>query len=422
MDLTQLSQMVNWMDEERRRDKAELVRLEQRLTDQTKEMTEQAKRLQDLEGRLTSVQAQLVRLSQVEKALEQFKNEVTLLLKQYEERSQQAEREAALRGQVDRDAQIKAMNEIKKELQSIPRYDDEFRAKRAEEQRLSELVLRLQQDIIGIKKDKDDRESALSYLKEQGHHNVRRIAELQQEITEILKRTESQASKMQLIEEVARRNEGLMSDLREGRDTSKRDQQRFVESQQLAEQQRQRQMSEWTQEFDAQRRRMEGYANRVQAASEQSELARQALASLQQFEDRLKREQNQVAELQRLAEERHKREWAEWQAENEKHWKRHELERKSTREDQRKYEAAQATRLAQLETLVEENCTQVEALWRIEEAYASHRAAETQNWVRELEKRLRKPAGEIPLRRERESEEIIRADRPQLESETLEQP
>lgn len=410
MDLTQLSQMVNWMDEERRRDKAELVKLEQRLTSQAREITAQAKRIQDLEGRLTSAQAQLVRISQVEEALEQFKNEVMLLLKQYEERSQQTEREASLVQQVDRDAQIKAINEIKKELQSMPRYDDELQARRAEEQRLNELIVGLQQDIIAINKDKDDRGRSLAYLKDQGHQNIRRTAELQQEITELLKRTESHSSKVQLIEEMARRNERLMKELREVRDTSKHDQQRFIENQQLAEQQRQRQMSEWAQEIDAQRRRMEEYANRVRAALEQSELTKQALASLQQFEERLKREQNQVAELQRLTEERQKREWAEWQAANEKHWKRHEIEGKQMWEDQKKYDGVQATRLTQLERLGEAHGAQIEALWRIQEEHAHHHTAEAQKWIKELEKRLRKPAEEMPLRRERESEEITDPD------------
>ncbi len=410
MDLTQLNQMVTWMDEERRRDKAELVKLEQRLTNQTREMTEQAKRIQDLEGRLVSVQAQLVKIPQVEKALEQFKNEVMLLLRQYEERSQQAEREATLVRQVDREAQIKTLNEIKKELQSMPRYDDELQARRTEEQRLNELVVGLQQNIIALNKDKEAQTHTLTYLEEQEHQNVRRTAELQQELTELSKMAESHTAKIKSIEEAARRNERLMNEMREARDTHKREQQRFIETQQLAEQQRQRQMSEWAQELEAQRRRLEEYVNRMQAALEQSEFTRQTLASLKQFEERLKREQNQVAELQRLAEERQKRAVAEWQAENAKHWKRHELECKSLWEEQKKYDEGQATRLTQLGKLAEEYRAQIEALWRIQEEHAVHHTAEAQNWVKEVEKRLRKPAEEIPLKRERESEDIIHPD------------
>ena len=61
MDLTQLSQMVTWLDEEHRRDRAEIARLQQRIEAQSADVIEQARRIQELEGRLAQTQGQLVR-------------------------------------------------------------------------------------------------------------------------------------------------------------------------------------------------------------------------------------------------------------------------------------------------------------------------------------------------------------------------
>ena len=80
MDLTQLSQMVGWLDEEHRRDREELAKLGQRLQSITVENQEQARRIQELEGRLASTQAQLTQFAQIQQALQQLKNEVIVLL------------------------------------------------------------------------------------------------------------------------------------------------------------------------------------------------------------------------------------------------------------------------------------------------------------------------------------------------------
>src|SRR5450759_1736993 len=91
MDLTQLSQMVTWLDEEHRRDREEIAKLDQRLQGMTIENQEQARRIQDLEGRLANTQAQLTRFTQMDQALQQLKNEVTVLLSKETEARLQTE-------------------------------------------------------------------------------------------------------------------------------------------------------------------------------------------------------------------------------------------------------------------------------------------------------------------------------------------
>ena len=52
MDIAQLAQLVNWLDEEHRRDRAEIARLQQRIEAQSADIIEQARRIQELEGRI----------------------------------------------------------------------------------------------------------------------------------------------------------------------------------------------------------------------------------------------------------------------------------------------------------------------------------------------------------------------------------
>ena len=66
MDIAQLAQMVNWLDEEHRRDRAEIARLQQRIEAQSADVIEQARRIQDLEARLAATQGHLGRFNQIE--------------------------------------------------------------------------------------------------------------------------------------------------------------------------------------------------------------------------------------------------------------------------------------------------------------------------------------------------------------------
>ena len=52
MDVGQLTQMTTWLDEEHRRDKAELIRLQQRVESQEGELQDQSRVIKDLEGRI----------------------------------------------------------------------------------------------------------------------------------------------------------------------------------------------------------------------------------------------------------------------------------------------------------------------------------------------------------------------------------
>ena len=75
MDVGQLTQMTTWLDEEHRRDKAELIRLQQKVETQEAELQDQSRIIQDLEGRIAGVQAQLLRFSQLEASIQQLKEE-----------------------------------------------------------------------------------------------------------------------------------------------------------------------------------------------------------------------------------------------------------------------------------------------------------------------------------------------------------
>ena len=381
MNLNQLTQMVTWLDEERRRDKTELAKFQQRVESQSAEIAEQARRMQELEGGLARTQAQLTKFTQLEKALEQLRAELVLLIERHDEQRRRAEEDAARVRQVERDSQARVLSEMRKELQKLPRLEEELQQRRAEDQRLGEALLSLQQRVADFGRDLENRTRNLPYLEERPRQNAKRIAELQEETPELFKRTEAQSAKLQLLEELVRRSEHRIGELDLQATELKQEQQEFFESLRLAEQDRERLMNEWTDQMEEQRQKMEKYDAQMRQAAELYGKNKQALAALGKFEERLKQSQAEVAELQRLAEKRQRHQLDEWQAEDEKRWKKHMIIWEQHWRKQDRWNEEQATRLGSLEESTKANRAQITALWQTWQEYARRQISEMQERI-----------------------------------------
>jgi hypothetical protein len=381
MNLNQLTQMVTWLDEERRHDKTDLAKLQQRVESQSAEIAEQARRIQEQEGRLARTQAQLTKFPQLEKALGQLRDELVLLIERYDEQHRKDAVDAQRVRQLEQESQTRALGEIKKELQKLPRHEEELQLRKAEDQRLGEVLLSLQQQITDFGRDLENRTRNLPYLEEYPRQNAKRIAELQEETPELFERTEAQAAKLQLLEELVRKSEHRTGELDLQATELKKEQQGFFESIRLAEQDRERQMKEWAEQTEEQRQKMEEHAAQMQRSKEQYDRNKQALAALEKLDERLKRDQAEVAELQRLAEKRQKNQLEEWQAENEKRWKKNLLIWEQRWRTQERWNEEHAAKLGPLEESTEVNRAQITALWQTWQEYARRQIGEMQERI-----------------------------------------
>jgi hypothetical protein len=381
MDLNQATQMLNWLDEERRQDKVELARLQEQVRSQAAEIAEQAKRVQELEGKLAGTQVHLNKIDRLDDFLQQFKDEIVLLVDKYDQQRRQAEKEARHLRRMDRENQSKALAEIKKDLTKLNRLEQDLQLRRAEDKRLGEAVLSIQQELDDVTKASEDRTKSLAYLETQREQDTKRIAELQEETNQLLTRSEAQTRKLELIEDSVRRLESQAAEWQGFQSALKQEQMRMIETQQLNEQQRQRQMESWAEELNEYRMKMEEYTARMQRFTELYEENKKALEALEKFEQRLKQTQNELMELQHLAEQRQKERLEEWRMENEKRWRKETLSWEHQWREQVRHDEELEELLKQIEKQTEWNRSQMVALFR-------ERAEEARQQIIELEKQM----------------------------------
>jgi len=385
MDLNQATQMLTWLDEERRQDKVELARLQEQVRSQSAEIAEQAKRIQELEGKLAGTQVQLSKIERLDDFLQQFKDEIVLLVEKYDQQRRQAEKEARHLRQMDRENQSTALAEIKKGLQKLNRLEQELQIRQAEDKRLGEAVLNIQQELADVAKASEDRTRSMAYLGAQREQDTRRLAELQEETSQLLTRSEAQARKLELLEDSARRLESQAAEWQPFQSALKQEQMRLMETQQLNEQQRQRQMDGWAEELNEYRMKIEEYTSRMQRFAELYEENKKALEVLEKFEQRLKWTQSELMELQRLAEQRQKEHLEEWRMENEKRWRKETLSWERQWREQARRDEALETLLKQVEKQTEWNRSQIVTLLREHAEKARQQITELERQIAQAE-------------------------------------
>ncbi len=384
MDLTELAQTVGWLDESRRRDREQLLQLQQRVESLTSELQDLGRQHRELQARLSNTQAQLMKLTTFEEALANFKEEVKLMLQKHVEEQRQAVREAQALRLRDQEAQARALDELHKQVQQITQLREDIALARAEAERLHTSVQALRQDLDKIRRADEAQGKTLLFLEEQRRQDARRLADLITEQTELLKRLEALDGRVTVAADAVQRAEARLSALWRTRDDLKAEQTRTLEKLLLADQERERKVAQQARDWEAWAKRLEEFSGRMVQFVEQFEEGRRMIARLQNLGEELRREQAQVAELQRLAEERQLKQFEEFQAEQERRWKQETLRWDHQVEKQDKAMEEFRMRLADLEKRLQQVAEQVRDLWELQEVWVAHQSAEMQRWLAEF--------------------------------------
>jgi hypothetical protein len=356
---------LEWMDEEVRSYRTELMNAQQRIDNQDEELRQQARHIEDLEGRLASVLTQLNRLNVLERALDQYKEEIRLMVTQQEEVYQENRREDARIRLIEQDNLSRTLSDLRKGLTVIPRLEEEIELRAAEERRLNEVILAMRQRVLEQEKRIDIGLRPISFLQDQRTRDSKNIASVQEQAASLLKSMDNLTNRFLVVEEVSHRNRQNVEDLINIRTELQQQQRRFLEEMQMADQQRQRLVKEWEELEQEREQRMGEFGEEMRLYNQEYAKIKSALANLESVGERLQREQHEVAELQRLAEERLRSKMDDWEAQAEKRWQREKLLWEQQWRDHDRRSAEELERLSLVDERSETNQEQIVHLWDV---------------------------------------------------------
>jgi DNA repair exonuclease SbcCD ATPase subunit len=380
MDLSQLAKMVDWLESERRKDKQEITALQERLSAALTENTALARRVQQLENGLSAANTQIQRFAKVDEILDGYRKEMTRQLEELDKRWAEAARDEERLRKVERDGVNKSLGEVRKGLEGISKIERDALARREEEGRIARLVADLQKKVMEFTKYLDERHRAVTLVEEGRRQDAKRIADLQGEMSDLRRRADENRSKLEIIEDVARRAETRIAEVITAEQERRAVQTQWMESQSIRQAEQERAWVELKARLEAANESMDDYARRVNQYAETNREMARASVDLQQAAELLERRMNEVSEIQRLAEDRIRQDWAAFLADDQKRWTTHMLLRD---EQWREHDRVSAKQVEQVEAIEEQMNEVLDALRHMQEQDA-HRLHTLLKVVREM--------------------------------------
>lgn len=321
MDPTQLSRMIEWLDEERRRDKAKQAKVEEQITAQQELIEAMTRRLNALESENAALKTMFVPIERDGEIMEYLREEVRQSFEAAEAKRITAEREAERRAELAREALLRPMRDVTDRMDKLERLQDEINAARMERDRIASALSGLQQRVEDVSKKFEEPERRLSFLEEQRRQDSRRISELQTEQPELQKQIDGLRPKFDLIESLTLRNEKLILEVQNADRERSQKMQEFIDQQTLLAQQRESRVEELRQGFSQYEEDMRRRIERFETWAEAYRQMKRIIEDFERIADRLDRRINEVAEIQRLSESRFQDEWRTWADEEQRRFK-----------------------------------------------------------------------------------------------------
>jgi hypothetical protein len=347
MNLDQVIQLLNWLDEEHRKDKAQIAELASQLTQQYTLVAGLNKTVQDLEERLARLQSQSLRFTQLEQTAGQTKAEVQIALEQHDKRYTQRETEAFQMRQLERERQDQILSTLQLQIEGLQQW---------------------QRSTIG------------------DHEMINRIdltlPTFQREIEDGIRGNEETHQRLQLLEEWVPRFGQMATEQRQLSERLTKERAEAVEAARRAEQQRARHMAEWAEQMKASRREVDEWIVQMRAIQEQHKESRKIYGPLQELEERLKQTEARLLQWQRLIEETRRKERDQLLADVDKRWQQQLGEWQFLRDEWTKRLTVVTDRIGKMEDWRPEVVSQMHEL--VERIEKDHR--ERLVWVSEIVK------------------------------------
>lgn len=409
MDLNRAQQMLNWLESERVKDKQTISTLHERVAGQIGELATQAKRIQELETTLAATQATLAKLSQFPDMLQQFKDELVAEMNRREDTRQKAVRESERLHKTEIEALGRSIAEVRKELVRFKPLEDELPIRRAEERRLSELVARISQRVDDLSVRSEERVQSVIYLEEGRRQDAKRIAQLEEVTTSQLKRLDTLTSKQSLIEDAIQRMPPRIDEVH----VRVAAQDKLIEELRVSEFRRSQDMKGWIEEIEKRTAPIPDHISAFQRLQEQAQINQRYLEETKGFKERLEARQAEVAEAQRIAEERVKRQIEELVTEQEKRWTRFTTEADEKWNAHERIHRPIPERIEAVDVKFKPIYEQLDALWEIQEAWEKVPMTVAREWratyneLAQQRKTLGRPEpGPLPQKPNRKADKI----------------
>ena len=354
MEFEQLVKRLEWLDEEHRKSRAVITRLEERMAALEGNIDTVAKQLKPLPKQIADIASTAARLNQFDAIFAKQREDMKQAIEEIEKRYQKRELEVTKRHHEDLEPLHKAIDEFRRRIESeFPPIKHDIKARILEEARLNEAIKVLKPPIDDAVRIAQEAIRTQHVFDEARRQEAKRVADLQGELTALRKRIDEVRSRSDLTMDSYKNIESRIRELHLSESERKAAQIAFIEQQSIVQIDRERSYKEWKEKFESIKVTTQAFDAQVLALEEALRKSSRAQETYNELNTKLERRISEVTEMQRLAEDRLRQEWVTFKADDQKRWTGYTLSQDEGTKDVRRLVQKLEERIPPVEDLIE---------------------------------------------------------------------
>lgn len=339
MEIEQIVKRLDWLDDERRKDKLVIASLEERLSSMQGSLPEVMQRINDVTSEMTRIAQVLARFDQVDATISAMKVEYTRAIEAIEKQRAERERETEKVRRADMESLNKSDAELRMGQEGIGELRRSLAARTDEDFRLGRLIEELQNKFTEANRANEDAQRMVRLMDEGRKQEAKRLSDMQAEVAAMRKRVDEQRGKIELMSDAMRKVEMRVGELQAAESERRQNQTSFMEKQVMWQTDRERTWKEMQTRFDDISRQAVNLDAQLQSLDATQRAVKRSQESFDEITQRIERRINEITEMQRLSEDRFRQEWTAYRADDQKRWTNYNLvQEEQQREIGRQYE------------------------------------------------------------------------------------
>ncbi len=314
-----LKNRVDWLDGERRKDKALLATLEERLANLTGILDSQAKQLQDTSSQLTKMNTR-IQPQKIDELISKQREDTSRALDAMDKRRLELEEEAGRSRAIEKNRIDKTIGDFKKQIELLGDLQESMEARKSEQARQAVLLQEMRKTLDAIQKRDEERTRIIAATEEGRRQDIRRMADIQGEQQTIREKSSENSARLDAVESAGRRNDGRLAELMALELERRNAMAIWQEQQTSALMERERQWKDWEKRSADSIARMAEFLKQVESFQELHRSMRQAIDEYHGLSDRMEQKIKEMAEIQRIQEDRLRQDWTTFLADDQKRW------------------------------------------------------------------------------------------------------
>lgn len=333
MEFDQVLKQLEWLNDERRKDKDIISKQEERLTTMEGRISAANQQIKDLNSEIVRLTTVVRRMDEFDSALLQQKLEIKKQVEELDKQTKKREEEMEKVRRVELRSADTSIAEVRKELEAFSGINRTLSARVEEEARLAQLIDELRVKIQDLQRSEEEYTRTYRLIEDGRRQDSKRLVDLQGEVAALRKKTDEHRGQIDVVSSNLRKAEGRLTEALAQDAERQEAQDSFIEKQAMQQVEFDRTWKEWEAQIEKIDRQAGDVEQQFRSLDSTHNEVKRLKTSIEELQSRIERRINEITEVQRLADERFRQEWVTFKADDQKRWTNYTLSQEEQRNE-----------------------------------------------------------------------------------------